>query len=280
MKRYATVLSIAGSDSGGGAGIQADLKTISALGCYATTAITALTAQNTIGVSEIFPLPVAFVEKQIIAVMSDIGADAVKIGMLFSSEIMLSLKKLILKYNMKNVVLDPVMVASSGDRLIESQGIETLKELIPLSGIITPNLEEAKILLNKKEIHKSGMEYAALELLKFGSQAVFLKGGHLYEEELIDVYVDQEGNEMILESKKIESRNIHGTGCTLSSAIASFLALGMSMKEASLEAQHFINQAIKKGKKIRVGEGKGPVNHFFMPRKMQIISEKNQSKRV
>ncbi len=272
MKHYPTVLTIAGSDSSGGAGIQADLKTISALGCYGASAITALTAQNTKGVTGILSVPADFLEKQLNAVFSDLTVDVVKIGMLHSGEIMRTIKKALQNFEIKDVVLDPVMIATSGDKLIEDDTIGVLtQELIPLAFLITPNLDEAMLLLNKKTISKSDMLASARELLRFGSHAVLLKGGHLDDDQIIDVLVDKNGKEWIYESKKIESENVHGTGCTLSSAIASYLALGYPLHEAVEYAHEYVHQAIKKGRKVRVGNGHGPVNHFFKPLKLKAV---------
>jgi hydroxymethylpyrimidine/phosphomethylpyrimidine kinase len=199
MKKYKKVLTIAGSDSGGGAGIQADLKTISALGCYGTTAITAITAQNTIGVNAIYPIPADIVEKQIEAVVSDIGTDAVKIGMLHSVEIIMTVHKVLTKLKIKNIVLDPVMVAASGDKLIEENTLDALTGyLFPIVDIITPNIPEADILLGGIINKKDDMIESAGNLLKFGSKAVLLKGGHLKGKLLFDVYSGKNGNGEVL----------------------------------------------------------------------------------
>ena len=271
MKEYKKVLTIAGSDSGGGAGIQADLKTISALGCYGTTAITAITAQNTLGVNAIHPVPVSIVEKQIYAVLSDIGTDAVKIGMLHSVEIIKTVGRALLEFKAKNIVLDPVMVATSGDKLIEDNTLNALiKNLFPLADIITPNIPEAGILLNVIITTKDDMIKAAKRLLQFGSRAVLLKGGHMKGNILFDVYVKQNGKVTVLifENSKVDTRNVHGTGCTLSSAIATFLAQGETMDAAVKSAIGYLNHSIKYGKEYKTGRGNGPVNHFFNPAKL------------
>lgn len=271
MKKYPRVLTIAGSDSGGGAGIQADLKTISALGCYGTSVITAVTAQNTLGISAVSPVPVDIIEKQIEAVLSDIGTDAVKIGMLHSVEVIQAVKRNLVKYNLSKVVLDPVMIATSGDKLIEDDAIDTLiRELLPLSYIITPNLQEASVILNLKSLKKDEMITAAEKLLKLTNNAVLLKGGHLEGDTTYDIYIDKSGSApQIFENRKIQSNNIHGTGCTLSSAIASHLARGYALKKAVKYAQKYVSNAIYYGKEYRTGNGHGPVNHFFDPVKLR-----------
>lgn len=271
MKKYPRVLTIAGSDSGGGAGIQADLKTISALGCYGTSVITTVTAQNTLGISAVSPVPVDIIEKQIKAVLSDIGTDAVKIGMLHSVEVIQAVKRNLVKYNLNKVVLDPVMIATSGDKLIEDNAIDTLiRELLPLSYIITPNLQEASVILNLKSLKKDEMVNAAEKLLKLTNNAVLLKGGHLEGDTIYDIYIDKSGSvPRIFENRKIQSNNIHGTGCTLSSAIASHLARGYALKKAVKYAQKYVSNAIYYGKEYRTGNGHGPVNHFFDPVKLR-----------
>jgi len=269
MKKYKKVLTIAGSDSGGGAGIQADIKTISALGCYGTTVITAITAQNTLGVNAIHPVPVNIIEKQLYAVLSDIGTDAVKIGMLHSVEIIKTVSKALIEFQVKNIVLDPVMVATSGDKLIEDNTVDALVNfLFPLADIITPNLPEANILVNYNITTTDQMIESAKKLLEFGSKSVLLKGGHLKGDILFDIYVQKnEKNEVkVFENKRIFTRNIHGTGCTLSSAIASFLACEEKMEISVEKAIDYLNKTIQHGKDYKTGEGSGPVNHFFNPK--------------
>lgn len=264
MKHYNTVLSIAGSDSGGGAGIQADIKTISACGCYASTAITAVTVQNTLGVTGVHPVPVEFVERQIDAVLSDIGADAIKIGMLQSGEIVRCVVRMLKKYGCKNVVVDPVMVSTSGHRLIEEGAMLSLRtELLPLATVITPNIPEAEILLDGKVLDKQANLYdAAKELGERYGTSVLLKAGHLTEEKLIDIFYNNvDGCITELPSVRINTKNTHGTGCTMSSALASALAKGMSVVEAARFAKNFINEAIIAGADYEIGHGHGPVNH-------------------
>lgn len=270
MKRYHTVLTIAGSDSGGGAGIQADIKTISACGCYASSAITAITVQNTLGVQEVLGIPPHIIGEQIEAVLGDIGADAVKIGMLHSSEIILEIKKMLVKYDVRNLVLDPVMVSTSGHRLIEEKAVETLKkELLPLARVITPNIPEAEILLGRKIDGQDTLPLYARELSeKYSSPerkvSVLLKAGHLTEERLIDIFYNAEtGGTTPLESTRLHTRNTHGTGCTISSAFASFLASGNSLDTSARLAKDYINGALVSGADYEIGHGFGPVNHFW-----------------
>ena len=265
MKKYPTVLTIAGSDSGGGAGIQADLKTFSACECYGMSAITAITAQNTIGVRDIFPIPVETIESQIDAVMQDIGADAVKTGMLHASDVIEGVARKMKEYKVRNLVVDPVMVATSGDKLLQDEAIETLKnQLVPMARIITPNLPEASILLDREIKHQDEIPDAARELSVGHSVSVLLKAGHLTGNQLVDVFYNAENKSFTyLKSKRTETKNTHGTGCTLSSAIASFLALGDDPDKAVKRAKNYIDKAIAKGKNYKTGEGHGPVHHFF-----------------
>jgi hydroxymethylpyrimidine/phosphomethylpyrimidine kinase len=264
--RYARVLSIAGSDSGGGAGIQADLKTFAALGCYGMTAITALTAQNTVGVQGIHPVPAAFLKAQLQSVIEDIGVDAVKIGMLHAPEIVEVVAWAIDHYQLKNVVLDPVMVATSGDRLIASDTVQVLvRELFPRAALITPNLDEAALLLQQPITDAQELDAAAQALLAMGAQAVLLKGGHLPGDALVDVLL-QPGQPLLrMGSARIPSRNVHGTGCSLSSAIAAHLALGQGLADAVKAARHFIRAAIAAGAAVKTGQGHGPLNHGHAP---------------
>jgi hydroxymethylpyrimidine/phosphomethylpyrimidine kinase len=265
-KHYARVLTIAGSDSGGGAGIQADLKTFAALGCYGMTAITALTAQNTKGVQGIHGIPAEFLKAQIQSVMDDIGVDAIKIGMLHAPEIVDVVAWAIDHYKLKNVVLDPVMVATSGDRLIASETVQVLvRELFPRATLITPNLDEAVLLLGRDISDASVLESAGRDLLAMGARAVLLKGGHLPGDVVMDLLVQPNTPSERLSSRRIHSNNVHGTGCTLSSAIAAYLALGMGLSEAVHCARQFIVQAIAHGADITTGHGHGPLNHGFAP---------------
>ena len=267
MKHYRKVLSIAGSDSGGGAGIQADIKTISACGCYAATAITAITVQNTLGVQAVHAVPTEILRGQIDAVLSDIGADAVKIGMLHSSEVVRLVREMLIRFNAGNIVLDPVMVSTSGHRLIEEDAIASLRtELLPLARVITPNIPEAEILLGGRKLSfQSELPDAARELAESSGASVLLKAGHLSEDDLSDIFYDlEDGKCYSLTSKRIHTKNTHGTGCTMSSAFASMLAKGMSLPDAAKAAKDFINGAIHSGKDYEIGHGFGPVNHLYL----------------
>lgn len=264
---YSRALTIAGSDSGGGAGIQADLKTFSALGCYGMSVITALTAQNTISVRAIHPVPAVFIEHQMDAVLEDIGVDAVKIGMLHSPEVILSVAKKLKQYGIKKIVLDPVMVAKSGDRLLQDEAIGELKNsLIPLAQVITPNLPEAATLLGREVDGRARMEEAARALLELGPQAVIVKGGHLQGKESPDcLAVRIAGGQTEIRwlgAEHVETRNTHGTGCTFSSAICAFLARGERLQEAAGRAKRYLSETIRQGASFRLGSGHGPVHHF------------------
>ena len=264
-REYHKVLTIAGSDSGGGAGIQADLKTMSAIGCYGMSAVTALTAQNTRGVAAIHAVPPAFAAEQIAAVLGDIGADAVKIGMLYSAELIAAVAEQLKKYSAKNIVLDPVMVAQSGDKLLQDDAVQALKEhLMPLADVVTPNLPEARVLLNRDMHGLDDMRAAAEALAAYGSRSVLVKGGHLAENKSTDLlYIAAEKRFVVLAADRIASRNNHGTGCTLSSAIASYMAKGCGIEEAVRNAKTYIHDAIRAGAQYTIGHGNGPVHHFF-----------------
>ena len=269
-KRYNTVLTIAGSDSGGGAGIQADIKAISAMGCYAASAITAITVQNTLGVQAVHPVPLDILRGQIDAVLSDIGADAVKIGMLHSSEVVILVAEMIEKYAIRNVVLDPVMVSTSGHRLIEEDAVEVIKSrLLPLARVITPNVPEAEILAGCKITGEDEFEAIARMLSDNGNVSVLMKAGHLSGDSLVDYFYNAEDDSMTkLQSKRVQTRNTHGTGCTLSSAFAASLAKGENLTDAAISAKRYIEQAIISGAEYDIGKGHGPVNHGFDPVKM------------
>lgn len=263
--KYKRVLSIAGSDSGGGAGVQADIKTISALGCYAATAITAITVQNTVGVEAVHPVPTDIIKGQIEAVLNDIGADAVKTGMLHSAEVVQAVCEMLCKHKVHNLVVDPVMVSTSGHRLLEEDAIDSLRtELIPLARVITPNIPEAEILLGGEKLDiQAALPEAARKLAQIYNVSVLLKAGHLTEDKLIDYFFDIEKDEMLeLPSRRIATRNTHGTGCTMSSAFAAFLAKGVTLQEAAKGAKDFIASAILAGAAYEIGHGHGPVNHL------------------
>ena len=250
-------LTIAGSDSGGGAGIQADLKVFFTLGCHGTSALTALTAQNTVAVTGIYEVPPAFVTEQIDAVADDIGVDAAKTGMLASAPIVEAVAAAVRKHALK-VVVDPVFVSKHRDRLLAEDAVEALKrELFPLAQVITPNLFEAGALIGREVSTLDDMKAAAEELAALGARSVLVKGGHLDADEAIDVFFD--GTEIReLSGPRYDTQDTHGTGCALSAAIAARLAHGDEVSDAVRFAKDFISGAIKRG--IRIGKGYGPVN--------------------
>lgn len=261
---YCRVLTIAGSDSGGGAGIQADLKTFAALGCYGMSAVTALTAQNTQGVAAIHPVPTDFIRAQIAAVVEDIGVDAVKIGMLFSPALIETVADALKRYQIATVVLDPVMVAQSGDKLLQDDAIDAIRSLlVPLATVVTPNLPEAEVLLDRSITDMTEMRAAMPALMRLGSSSVLLKGGHLKDGTGIDLlYLGDEKRLLTMEAETIDTRNTHGTGCTLSSAIAAHLAKGGTVESAVRKAKAYITEAIRAGAGYTLGRGHGPVHHF------------------
>lgn len=265
VKRYHRVLTIAGSDSCGGAGIQADLKTFAANGCYGMSVLTALTAQNTTGVSAIHAVPPAFVRQQVEAVFSDIGVDAVKIGMLFSADLIETVADQLECFHAPNIVLDPVMVAQSGDKLLQDSAISAIKNrLMPLADVVTPNLPEAAVLLDREIGQVDDMKQAAGDLARFGSRSVLVKGGHLEDQACPDLlYLVRERRHLTLSGRIIPTINNHGTGCTLSSAIAANLAKGSVIETAVLQAKTYITGAIRAGAGYCIGEGHGPVHHFY-----------------
>lgn len=264
MKTYKRALTVAGSDSGGGAGIQADLKTFSALGCYGMSVITAVTAQNSVAVSGIHPIPPDFVGLQLDAVLGDIGADAVKIGMLHSSPIIAMVADRLSRYECGAIVVDPVMVATSGDSLFLAQAVDDLKaDLLPLAALVTPNLPEASLLLGREVTGREQMADACRDLARLGCRSVYLKGGHLAGDSSVDMLFDgQTGKITELEGERVITGNSHGTGCTLSSAIAAYLAKGMALPEAARLAKTYVGLALIAGAEITTGHGHGPVHHF------------------
>jgi hydroxymethylpyrimidine/phosphomethylpyrimidine kinase len=258
------VLTIAGSDSGGGAGIQADIKTITALGGFATTAITALTAQNTLGVSEVFPVDPFFVESQVVAVLEDIGADAIKIGMLANrANVELLTRKLDLYARRIPVVLDPVMVSTTGSRLLDEAGVQALRsKLISRCALITPNIPEAEVLTDTTISDEADMYRAADLLLLAGAPAVLIKGGHLQDEGLLDLLRTADGLEKRFESERQETRATHGTGCTLSSAIATSLAQGLTLESSVARGIDYVQKAMRWARPLGNGPA-GPLDHGF-----------------
>lgn len=271
IHQYPRLLTIAGSDSGGGAGIQADLKTFSALGCFGMTAITALTAQNTTGVRAIHGVPPDMLRDQIDAVLEDIGVDAVKIGMLHSPDIVRVVASAIDRHALPHVVLDPVMVATSGAVLIDSPAITALvRELFGRAVLITPNLDEASLLVGRTLTHETDMQAAALELLTKGANAVLVKGGHLAGDVVSDLLQVAGAAPHWMRAPRIATANTHGTGCTLSSAIAAYLALGLSLIDAVEAARTYVRAALAAGAGVKTGQGGGPLNHGFAPEVMKL----------
>ena len=257
--RIPKAMTIAGSDSGGGAGIQADLKTFAALGVYGTSALTAITAQNTLGVTAVQELSPEIVASQIDAIMADIGADAVKTGMLFSSRIIQVVAEKIREHGLTDLVVDPVMVAKGGDRLLQEEAVEALRgELLPLAKVVTPNLPEAEVLTQRKIQSQEDARMAAKEMVNMGAKSAVVKGGHM-EGPAIDVLYD--GREFReLSSPRIETTSTHGTGCTFASAMAAGLARGLPLEEAFALAKGYVTEAIRSA--FPMGGGHGPLNHF------------------
>ncbi|OGO49485.1 MAG: bifunctional hydroxymethylpyrimidine kinase/phosphomethylpyrimidine kinase [Chloroflexi bacterium RBG_16_68_14] len=265
-RRVPTVLTIAGSDSGGGAGVQADLKTFSALGVYGTSALTAVTAQNTQQVTQVLELPPELVAAQIDAVVSDIGADAVKTGMLATAEIVEVVAAKVREHGLRPLVVDPVMVAKSGARLLREDAVRALRErLLPLATVLTPNLPEAEVLLGRPLTSWDDVREAAEEIVSMGAQAVVMKGGHLpagagREGPATDLFYDGQGFHEFT-AARVETTSTHGTGCTFASAIAAALAKGESPRGAVALAKAYVTKALQSA--YPVGQGRGPVHHFF-----------------
>ena len=272
MAKYPIVLTIAGSDSSGGAGIQADIKTMSAIGVYAASAVTAVTAQNTLGVDGVQGIDPDMVARQIDAVFSDLRPDAVKIGMLYSRSIVEAVADRFCHWRPQNVVLDPVMISTSGSRLIEEDAVEAIKEkLFPFVSLLTPNLMEAEHLTGIAIDGIAPAREAARCIVEKGCRAALVKGGHLEDNDMCDVLYCRQPSAgadilpsgcILYSNPKIESRNLHGTGCTLSSAIATFLAGGNKLDEAVCKAKEYIGTAINRGKDMNIGHGNGPLWHF------------------
>jgi hydroxymethylpyrimidine/phosphomethylpyrimidine kinase len=260
LKPKSKVLIIAGSDSSGGAGIQADIRTVTALGSYAMTAITAITAQNTTGVKSIIPIKPQDILNQIVFTSRDIKPDAIKIGMLHSSKVINSVINALNKIKISKIILDPVMIAKSGARLIDNKAINILKnKLIKKVSLITPNISEAEVLTNTKINSTDDMIYAANILLNKGAKNILVKGGHLNTSFVQDIFVNK--NEIIIfKNKKITTKNTHGTGCTLSSAITTFYSCGKTLKKSCELGVKYVNHAI--GSNLNYGKGHGPINHL------------------
>lgn len=271
MKKYTypSVLTIAGFDSSGGAGIQADIKTTSALGCYATSVLTALPVQNTMGVRKIYPIPIEAVADQIEAVLDDIVPQAIKIGMVHTPQLVETIVNTLNKYPKIPIVFDPVMVATSGHRLIEEETIITIVEkLFPMADVITPNMDEASILAGMDVKTLEDMQVAGKKILRSGCKNILLKGGHQESPTVTSLFFDENGQQYSFETEKFMTNNTHGSGCTLSSAIAAYIAKGEELLKAVELAQNYVFEAIKQGKDVVTGKGNGPLNHFFNPNKL------------
>ena len=260
LKIKSKVLIIAGSDSSGGAGIQADIKTVTSLGSYAMTAITAITSQNTTGVLSISKVPENEIKKQIEFTSKDIKPDAIKIGMLHSSKVINTVINSLNKIRVKKIILDPVMVAKGGTKLIDDKSIKILRtRLMKKVTLITPNIPEAEILTQTKIKNTNDMIIAGKKLLKLGVKNVLIKGGHLKSSYVFDIFLNKK-EEKIFKSKKISTKNTHGTGCTLSSAIATYFSCGKTLKKSCGMAINYVNHSIGTGPKY--GKGHGPINHI------------------
>lgn len=272
QKIYPTALTIAGSDSGGGAGIQADLKTFSSLGVYGASVITAITAQNTLGVNAVHSIPADMIRAQAEAVCSDLKIHALKLGMLHSPQTVEVVADIIRKYNIPYVITDPVMVATSGDPLILDESIQKMEALLfPLTTLLTPNTHEASRLTGIAINSLEDQCRAGQILLQKGCKAVLMKGGHFEQDTKIDILLTPNQAPLYFTASTIDTLNTHGTGCTLSSAIAGYLSLGHSLHDSVAAAKEYITQALKAGKDIHIGQGHGPVNHFFNPSILQPI---------
>lgn len=277
MRTYYPTLTIAGSDSSGGAGIQADIKTMSAIGCYAMSAITAITAQNTTGVRSIMPVSTTVVADQIDMVMTDIPPLAVKIGMLCNAEVATAVAERLEHYRPDNLIVDPVMVSTSGSMLLEEDAVEVLvRRIFPLATLVTPNQMETKAL--------TGSDKTAVQIEKLrrlGCRNILIKGGDTDRNDIkVDIlHLSDSDGTIELKADAVDTRNTHGTGCTLSSAIASYLALGYELSDAVSMAKLYVTHALEAGSWITTGHGHGPVNHFFSPRRLKNFNPKSQQKR-
>lgn len=270
--RYPTGITIAGSDSCGGAGIQADLKTFSALGVYGMSVITAITAQNTKKICGIQAIDAEVIKNQIDLLFEDFEVDAVKIGMVYRAETVSILADALRRYRPRWIVLDPVLISTNGNRLLEDAAVESMvSQLFPLANLVTPNIPETEFLTRRPIRSENDFEQAAQAFLQMGCSAILIKGGHGEGKNKTDRYFSKEGDNRLFVHPTIESQNTHGTGCTLSSAIAAFLALGNPMPLAIEKAENYLAQAIEAGREIILGHGHGPVNHFFNPEKLKTI---------
>lgn len=266
MKKYNTVLTIAGFDGSGGAGIQADLKTFAALACYGMSILTALPIQNTQGVHKVYDLPIQCIRDQCESIFTDIDVDVVKIGMLQRTEIIIAVTEILIKYRPKYIVLDPVMIATSGHRLLDSEAITTLKEkLVPLTTIITPNIPEAETLSNISIRNDSDMITAAQHIHELGAKACIIKGGHQQSAQFSSDLLWQPSQYQFLQKPRIATPNIHGTGCTFSAAIAAYLSRDLALEQAVINAKEYLHQALVSGAQYQLGHGHGPVHHNIIP---------------
>lgn len=270
MNKYVTCLTIAGSDSSGGAGIQADLKTMSAIGVYGMSAITAITSQNTTTVNDIFAISPQIVESQISTVLDDIECNAVKIGMIYLPENAQIIANTLLKYKITNIILDPVLISTTQFKLSKDKVVDTIKEaLLPICSLVTPNIDEASEFTGIKIKNKNDICSAAREFIEMGAKAVLIKGGHnIKSTYAYDYLLTNRGYEQWYRGKAIETNNLHGTGCSLSSAIASYIAQGFPLQQAIAKAKLYISKAINYGSDTIIGKGSGPINHFFLPQKL------------
>lgn len=267
--KYPSVLTIAGFDGSGGAGIQADIKTTSALGCYSTSVLTALPVQNTQGVQKIYPIPLEAVADQIKAILDDIVPNAIKIGMVHTPQLVETIVSTLTRYPKIPIVFDPVMVATSGHRLIEDETITALTTLLfPIADVITPNMDEASILADMKVEMLEDLYTAGKKIKKLGCKTILLKGGHQETSTITSLFYDEHENFYSFKTIKFNTNNTHGSGCTLSSAIAAYIAQGKTLYEAVSLGQQYIYQAIENGIDVQTGHGNGPLNHFFNPQKL------------
>ncbi|WP_077197429.1 bifunctional hydroxymethylpyrimidine kinase/phosphomethylpyrimidine kinase [Prevotella ihumii] len=266
---YCKTLTIAGSDCSGGAGIQADIKTMSALGCYAASVITSVTAQNTLGLSAIQHVEPNVVAAQLRAVMSDIRPNAIKIGMVNDAQTIRAIADVLGEYEAVPMVVDPIMVATSGSRLMMEEAVEVFVErLFPMATLLTPNIPEAEVLANIRITTEDDVSLAAKHILQLSCKAVLIKGGHLAGIEKVDRLYLPKSSPTFYCNPTVKTRNTHGTGCTLSSAIAAYLARGEQMERAIKRAKDYVTNALKAGADVTIGEGHGAVNHFYEPEKL------------
>lgn len=267
--KYPSVLTIAGFDGSGGAGIQADIKTTSALGCFSTSVLTALPVQNTQGVRAIYPIPVEAVSDQIKAILDDIFPDAIKIGMVHTPQLVETIVTTLSQYKSIPIVFDPVMVATSGHRLIEQETIKAITEqLFPIADVITPNMDEASILADMPVETLDDLYIAGNKIKQLGCKSILLKGGHQESSSITSLFYDEYEKYHAFTTSKFNTHNTHGSGCTLSSAIAAYIAQGKTLYDAVSLGQQYVYQAIESGIDVQTGQGNGPLNHFFNPQKL------------